>query len=280
MSYSYNNNWLTNSVTIPGGASVSSQSPSSGITVSLGNVLGAQGSGYSGGMGLSFNDDIISLSSNVKKYEVFETSQDLLALSVCWARHRKTRNEPGPQPTITKLLDSELFRLVTGDDIDNANTIRDYYSKKIMVWKLKSIILTNYRQDLNSFIHSDGKTFKENIIPLVYRLPEFYDYDVEFEKMSMEYNKEIKRQSSHVTERHRLTFVKSLPVNTKRLKKIEYWFSDINNNLIQMNIESNNPLNSLLEKIVTTGSIDVAGRYSIQNRDGNEFLRVDKYQFV
>ena len=225
-----------------------------------------------GSFEFQFNDD-------VKKYEVYEISQDLLTLSVCWSRLRNIREKINPL-TITKLLDSELFRLVTEDDIVRANVIRDYYSKKIMVWKLKNIKLTQFREDMNTFIHSNGKTFKENMMPLVYRLPEFYEYDIEFEKMSFEYNKEVKRQESiHVIERKHLTFIKSLSVNTKRLKKIEYWFSDNHNNLVQMNIETSNPLHSLLEKVIT-GNIELVGRYVIRNRDGNEFLKVEKYKFV
>jgi hypothetical protein len=150
-----------------------------------------------------------------------------------------------------------------------------------MVWKLKNITLTSFREDLNTFVHSDGKTFKENMMPLAYRLPEFYEYDVEFEKMSFEYNKEIKRLGSpNVSERKHLTYIKSLSVNTKRLKKIEYWFSDSHNNLVQMNIETHNPLNTLLEKVITTGSIEVSGKYGTRIRDGNEFLKVEKYKFV
>lgn len=247
-------------------------------TISLANITGAQVSGYSG----TLNFDEFSIRSDVKKYEVYEISVDLLALSVCWSRYRKTRHSSEPQPTITKLLDSELFRLVTDEDVEQANTIRDYYSKKIMLWKLKNINLTSYRTDLNTFIHSDGKTFKETMIPLVYRLPEFYDYDVEFEKMSFEYNKEVKSQSvvNYPAVTKHLTYIKSLSVNTRRLKKIEYWFSDSHNNLVQVNIDTHNPLSSLLDKVITKGSIDLEGRYATRNRDGNEFLRVEKYKFV
>jgi hypothetical protein len=217
---------------------------------------------------------------NVKKYEVYEISQDLLALSVCWARLRTSKVENQPFISITKLLDSDLFRLVTEDDIVQANVIRDYYSKKIMVWRLKNIKLTQFREDMNTFIHSDGKTFKENMMPLAYRLPEFYEYDIEFEKMSFEYNKEVKRQESiHVIEKKHLTFIKSLSVNTKRLKKIEYWFSDNHNNLVQLNVETSNPLHSLLEKVIT-GGIELVGRYGTRNRDGYEFLKVEKYKFI
>jgi len=248
-----------------GGFSIAAASQNTISLTSLDTTLGS--------FEFEFNND-------VKKYEVYEISQDLLALSVCWSRLRNSREENQPFVTITKLLDGELFKLVTEDDIVRANVIRDYYSKKIMVWKLKNIKLTQFREDMNTFIHSNGKTFKENMMPLVYRLPEFYEYDIEFEKMSFEYNKEVKRQESiHVIERKHLTFIKSLSVNTKRLKKIEYWFSDNHNNLVQMNIDTANPLHSLLEKVIT-GNIELVGRYVIRNRDGYEFLKVEKYKFI
>jgi hypothetical protein len=249
-------------------------------TISISGSGGIMGSGYNaqtislGNLEFEFND-------NVKKYEVYEISQDLLALSVCWSRYRKGRDEYKPHPTITKLLDSDLFRLVSEDDIAQANVIRDYYSKKIMVWKLKNINLTPFRQDLNTFIHSDGKTFKESMLPLAYRLPEFYEYDVEFEKMSFEYNKEVKRINDlHVVTVKQLKFIKQLSVNNRRAKRKEYWFSDSSNNLVTFSIEPHNPLISLLDKTLNDTELTIAGNYRKSLRDGNEYLRVDKFKFV
>jgi len=250
-------------------------------SITLGGGGGAIGSGYSaqainlGSLEFDFND-------NVKKYEVYEISQDLLALSVCWARYRKARNELGTYPTITKLLDSELFRLVSDDDIAQANTIRDYYSKKIVVLKLKNVGFTSFREDLNTFIHGDGKMFKENMLPLAYRLPEFYEYDVEFEKMSFDYNKEVKRiDDPHVVTVKQLKFVKKLSVNTRHNKRKEYWFSDTYNNLVNVNIETSNPLLSLLDMVVDKSDIKIKGNYRKCSRDGFEYLKVDrKMSFV
>jgi hypothetical protein len=244
-------------------------------TISIGAV-GAGSTGYSastinlGNYEFNFNDD-------VQKYEVYEISKDLLALSVCWSRYRKSRETPGPQPTITKLLDSELFRLVTEDDIAQANVIRDYYSKKIMVLKLKNVGFSSFREDLNIFVHSDGKTFKESMLPLAYRLPEFYEYDVEFEKMSFEYNKEVKRNDDpHVVTVKQLKFIKKLSVNNKRNKHQEYWFSDNYNNLVNMNIENSNPLLSLLDMTVDKNDIRVKSGFRKSSRDGLEYLKVDR----
>lgn len=267
----YTNNWIAGT----GGSGLNLQAASQN-TISLSSLNSASGS-----IDFDWNHLTNGLNSNVKKYEVYEISQDLLALSVCWSRYRKVRNEPGIHPTITKLLDSELFRLVTDDDIAHANTIRDYYSKKIMVWKLKNINLTHYREDLNTFIHSNGKTFKEAMLPLAYRLPEFYEYDVEFEKMSFDYNKEVKRQESQfVTDCKQLKFVTQLSVNTRRAKRKEYWFSDSANNLVTFSIEPSNPLISMLDMTLKNNDVTIAGRYKKTMRDDNEYLRIEKFNFV
>ena len=272
----YTNNWQIGAA----GAVGSSNGYGAMPTISIG-ALGTGSTGYSaqgvnlGNFEFQFNDD-------VQKYEVYEISKDLLALSVCWARYRKSRDISGPQPTITKLLDSELFRLVTEDDIAHANIIRDYYSKKIMVLKLKNVGFTAFREDLNTFIHNDGKMFKENMLPLAYRLPEFYKYDVEFEKMSFEYNKEVKRNDDpHVVTVKQLKFIKKLSVNNKRNKHQEYWFSDIYNNLVNINIENSNPLLSLLDMIVDKNDIKIQGNFRKCSRDGSEFLKVtNKFSFI
>jgi hypothetical protein len=245
-------------------------------------TLGAVGSSGYSGQSINLGDIEYAFNDNVQKYEVYEISQDLLALSVCWARYRKTRHDSGPQPTITKLLDGELFKLVTEEDITQANVIRDYYSKKIMVLKLKNEGFTSFRQDLNTFIHSEGKTFKESMLPLAYRLPEFYEYDVEFEKMAFEYNREVKRNDDpHVVTVKQLKFVKKLSVNTKRQKRKEYWFGDRHNNLVLLSLESSNPLLSLMDMTVDKNEITIKGTIRKSKRDGLEYLKVDnKFTFV
>ena len=271
MSGNYTNNWQ---IAGSGGSGISLQAASQN-TISIGSLTS--------GIGVDFEwNTLAGLNSNVKKYEVYETSQDLLALSVCWSRYRKVKDEHNLRPVITRLLDSELFRLVSEDDITQANAIRDYYSKKIMVWKLKNIKLTQFREDMNTFIHSDGKTFKENMMPLAYRLPEFYEYDIEFEKMSFEYNKEVKRQDTMLqSDKKKLKFVKQLVVNKKHFKCKEYWFTDNYNNLVSLNFETNNPLLSLFDITVNNTDITIIGTYRKKTRDGSEYLKVDnKFSFV
>lgn len=264
MSGTYTNNWHIGAAGAVPGLQAASQ-----------NTISLSGLTSTSGIDFEWNTSSEGLNSNVKKYEVYEISKDLLALSVCWYRYRKEKDQAYNvlSPTITKLLDSELFRLTTQEDIEQANIIRDYYSKKIMVWKLKNINLSSFRQDLNSFIHSNGQTFKESMLPLAYRLPEFYEYDVEFEKMAFEHNKEIKSYDPYaINETRQLKFVKKLTVNKKHSKAKEYWFTDTHNNLVNLKLDSSNPLLGLLDNVVTKGNMIINTKYKKNYRDGNEYL--------
>ena len=270
----YTNNWQIGAASAIAGSAMNLQAASQN-TISISSLNSASGVDFDW-------NTLAGLNSNVKKYEVYEISQDLLALSICWSRYRKVKDEHNLRPVITRLLDSELFRLVSEDDITQANAIRDYYSKKIMVWKLKNIKLTPFREDMNTFIHSDGKTFKENMMPLAYRLPEFYEYDIEFEKMSFEYNKEVKRQDTMLQpDKKKLKFVKQLVVNKKHFKCKEYWLSDTHNNLVTFSIETSNPLISLLDMTINDTSVTIDGTYRKKSKDGSEFLKIDnRFKFV
>ncbi len=75
----------------------------------------------------------ITRSDYVKRYEVIETSEDVLALSVAWKRLRDTKDKSSHHIGITSLLDDNLFRRVEEPDRVRANEIRDYFSKKIML---------------------------------------------------------------------------------------------------------------------------------------------------
>jgi hypothetical protein len=120
------------------------------------------------------------------------------------------------------------------------------------------------------------------MIPLAYRLPEFYEYDVEFEKMAFDYNKEVKFYDPYaVNETRQLKFVKKLTVNKKHSKSKEYWFTDTHNNLVNLSLESSNPLLSLMDMTVDKNDITIIGAIRKSKRDGLEYLKVDnKFAFV
>ncbi len=213
----------------------------------------------------------------MKKYEVLEIDEDLLALSTTWKRLRQEHSNGGAYTPVSTLLDKELFNYVTNSDRDKANQIRDYYSKKIMMWKLKDTKLSKFREDMNSFIHTNGKMFKNDMIPLAYRLPEFYEYDIEFDILISEHNKIITDKSNKQTKS--LSLKKTFTVGKKYSKRKEYWFSDENNNLVTISLTHDNPLLSLLE-LQCKNTITLSGNYKIHYRDNNQYFVAEKYSFL
>lgn len=237
---------------------------SAGQSISLANI----NSPFSGLNHISINGDWDN--PNVKRYEVIETSKDLLSLSTAWYRIRMARTAENAGTIFPdKLLDKVLFDAVNGDDIQLADDIRDYYSKKIMVWKLKGTNMSRFREDMNTFIHSNGLTFREDIIPLVYRLPEFHAYDVEFDLMASEHVTKVEHTNNVLTKK--LNLVKTFNAGKKYNKRKEYWFADEKDQLVKMQFVADNPLLPLLD-IHSKNEITVKALYTKMHRDDTEYL--------
>jgi len=250
------------------------------------NITGAQGTTANPWQNLttasiSLNDLDWGNEPHVKKYQVLEIEEDLLALSCAWQRNRQSRidNPDSPYQHIDKLTDKNLFKLVKQIDYDKAALIRDYYSKKIMMWKLKEQKLTKFREDMNTFIHTDGKIFREDMQPLVYRLPEFYDYDIEFDVLTNTYNKKVGQESRNFKVTKKLNLVKTFTVGKKYSKRKEYWFADETNDLITLSIAYDNPLLSLLD-IYALNPVNMDANFVKKYRDNNEYLEANKFKFV
>lgn len=229
----------------------------------------------------SMNSMTISLDElhnpHIKKYQVMEIEEDLLALSATWYRLREATKQGHPHAGISKLTDMELFKRVSEEDMKLAASIRDYYSKKIMMWKLKGQTLTRFREDLNNFIHGDGKIFKEEMCPLVYRLPEFYMYDIEFDKLANEHNKIVKERGFGLQSKT-LNLQETFLVGKRHSKRKEYWFSDQNDNLVTLSLMHDNPLLSLLD-IASKSPLTITAKFNIRDRDNVQYMYCDKYTF-
>lgn len=253
---------------------------SSPITISNLNNLTA--TGFSAQSIASVNPLVFSYQdANTTRYEIIESKQDLLALSVAWSRQRKTANARQPTISVSHMLDDNLFSYVNQDDIDHANVIRDYYSKKFTILALKSIELSPFRKDLKDLVTTDGKKFKETLIPLAYRMPEFYEYDVEFEELLFENNRELKNyESGEIRQLNlNLKLEKTFTVNGKKSKRKEYWFTDTDKNLVTYFVEQSNPLKGLFEKYVAGGDISVSAICRKRERDGYEYIKIHSVDF-
>lgn len=215
----------------------------------------------------------------VKKYEVFEITEDLLLLSTVWQRLRQERDaKPQIMVMPTSITDRILFKNITSDDRYKTEQIRDYYHKKLMLWALNEIRLTSFRQDLKKFIQSDGKVFQENMKPLAYRLPEFYDYDLKFDELFLEHNTKVNQDRINIVTEKRLTLVETIMRKRKHMTVKEYWFTDDNDNLNLLVVNKDNPLLKLMDFYALT-PFKVNAVFSKKVRDNKEYCILDKYSF-
>ena len=232
--------------------------------------------------------NLFNSTDNVKKYEVFETTEDILALSVTWHRLRSLArghsinniNVIDPWDKPTKLTDEILFKQMTQEDRERANVIRDYYSKKIMMFTLRGQHLTKFRKDLSTFVHGDSQVVKEEMLPLVYRLPEFYDYDIELEEMFRDLNTTFQGSRIASAEILSLTPIKKFTVKRKSRKFVEYWLKDENNIAYKIEIDTSNELLHLWDHFFEKKSVTLDSISKFTERDGIGYNKLFKWSIA
>jgi hypothetical protein len=228
-------------------------------------------------------DSNSSTNGNVKKYEVFETSEDILALSVTWHRLRLPGNHIINTIRPTTLTDNILFTEINQEDRNRADIIRDYYSKKLMVMTLRGQRISKFRKDLNTFIHGDCKIVKEEMMPLIFRLPEFYDYDIQLQEMFSDLNKQFEDTEDQAYGaayggKKILKPMKKFVVKLRTNKFSEYWLKDDDNKAYKIEIPIENKLNHLWEHFFEQESIPLQGYFRYMERDGINYFHLKNWE--
>jgi hypothetical protein len=224
---------------------------------------------------LTFDDNHVA--QGIKKYEMYEVGEDALVLSTTWKRLRDEKRSG-----TSRLLDGTLFKEITSADRESAANIRDYYSKKIMMLKLKSNRpISKYREDLNAFIHGDGKTIRSDTIGLIYRLPDFYQFDKEIEDVFMTVNKKVEvnpRIASSAT----FTPLKRVERKTKSQNVVQYWMREqLTNNAAMICIPAKNPLEGVWNSIFNgTQNLSLNYTKSTQRLDEVEYMALSKWDLT
>jgi hypothetical protein len=267
----------TANVVIPGQGLSTASSPSISInghgqlsSIGLGNLT-------LGGNVSQHEMDSLFSHRHVKRYEVFESPEDLLVLSVVWHKMRKAGNQVIPRPM--NLTDNILFENIEPCDRERAKEIRDYYSKKFMVFTLKEQKLTAFRKDLNSFIHSDGLIFKETMMPLVYRLPEFYEYDIGFDDMVMMNDLDKQFQpTDNFSKTVKLNPLSKLIVKKRAGKFTEYWLKDDSKKMYKIEIPLDNKLAHLWEHFFEQTEVPIHGYYKYSRKDNIDYYHIKNWE--
>lgn len=262
-----------------------STSPWQGAGAQAGKSINLNSIGQIGGiqahtlqeLSVAFGSD--SIAPDVKRYEVFESPEDVLALSVAWKRLRDSGTY-----VASKVLDRVLFKELSEEDKAKAIEIRDYYSKKIVMWNLKEIRMSQYRQDLNTFVHDQkGKVVRENLLPVVATLPNFYEYDCEIDTIRNQVEINQKGKELALRGLHTLSPIKCVKYKTKRQNTNQYWFKDtVTDGAFMIPVDPKNPLGHIWKHIFeNTSTIKIDGtRIYKRTDDFHYFTLAENWELV
>lgn len=222
-----------------------------------------------------------------KMHKPIIAPDDILALSVS-CHNNRINNRTHGHTIIDFFKDGDGYLIpkikaqITEEDRIKARLIRDYYSKKIMMWKLLGKELSMFRKDLNTFIHSDNRKVNPEMVGMIYRLPEFYDYDIEFDKMAENAKHFISEKHNYIRdlETKKVKFLRKVKTVRKQLTpKMEYWFIDDNKHLIKVDIAPNNPLIQIWDQLVQT-PIELEGYFQLYSYDRRQYLHLNKFNIT
>jgi hypothetical protein len=203
--------------------------------------------------------------------------EDLLTLSVTHQRHRVDFPLSFFEDGIT---DPKLLSLITPDDRVRAEKIRDYFSKKIMMQVLRGQPVSPFRKALSGFIHSSGD-LDVTIIPLVFRLPEFYDYDMELDDIFTKFTEPPKSELNITPVTMELFPIKHLRRKTKSLGIDEYWLIDENGYGYNFSFPYTpvvNPLLHLWEREYNKPFMNISGYRVLRSLVDKHYFYLPKWQ--
>lgn len=216
------------------------------------------------------------------------THIDILTLSVCLYRlinsNKLKQKNPGVVEYPMSITDSRLCDFVTDLDYAQANKISEFYKKKFTWYAIKGVKLTQYRQDLLTFLNSEfknqdrsGYSYLPKFIGLAHNLPFMYEYDVKLEKISGGINRRLNGKS-RVYGSKKLKFAGTVVNKKRNYVTNEYWFTDEAEDLVMIPVHTDNPLLNLFEQIAKKNSINISGRFALRTKDDVEYLTPGKWQ--
>ena len=228
---------------------------------------------------ITINDIIRSTSYQdgkyVKTYSIIEATEDLLVLSVA---HKRLMSEKvsllAKSFSFKNILDSVVFENLTDNDREIADSVRKYYSQQIVMWALKGIKLTSFREDLKTYLNGENNKFVENTIPLITKLPYFYDYDIKLDEIKREFIMDSEGHNPSGKHSYILTPIKSLFRKTKKNKCIEYWLKDNYNRAYKIDIEHNNPLQHLWDKTFNSSKLEILSYAKLKRLDDLNYFHL------
>jgi len=189
------------------------------------------------------SDLMVDLSTTAENATII-SRYDILAISCC-----KIRVDKLPNALLYGLANSLYYSAkLEPCDIELSTAIRSYYGQKLIVSALLGEESTPFRQALATFLNSDGTETKEDMLGIVYKLPEFYEYDLATDAL-IAGAATLTEDTKPVNIEKTLHPVTRLVRRNKGTHKLDYWFKDESNQLCLLKVQGKNPLDSILKKM-------------------------------
>lgn len=230
-------------------------------------------------LGLLDFDDENNIDTDTRKPKNFTTKNDLLALSV----HLYRNNKENAGARFIEFEDADTGLQLSDDDISLANEVADHFGKQIMMTVLAERPLSRFQEAVNSFLNSNRRSFTGETKGLIYRLPEFYQYDTDLANIISEHYSSF----DHVLVDRQLGTdmtlkpIKSLRKNLKSTDAIHYWFIEVDNNTpVMLQLRYDNPIRHIWDHMFATKpAIDISGRFhGVRHPSGLQYATSQKWK--
>ena len=173
---------------------------------------------------------------------------------------------------------------VTDEDREMANLITVHFDKQFMMTLLDERPLSKFQEALNKFLFSDRRSYTDETKGMIYRLPEFYEYDNDLANIVKENYSDFRKNiaDKFLGNEMELKPIRSLNKNLRSGNKKQYWFKEVDNNTpVMLQFKSDNSLLYLWDHMFNTRESIVIGEAKLIGRkhpSGLQYASSEKWQ--
>lgn len=225
--------------------------------------------------------DFINAKNQYGDIKRIRSDGDILARSHAWYRLRQDGNGGGHINTLTSNVLTVNLKF---EDYAAANKIRDYYSKKLVLWQLKGKTLSPFRKCLADFLTTDVSEYQNEYSGIIFRLPEFYYYDtiLDTHKEETFVNTPKPSENPHAYESKKLKPVVKLTRKSRSNDSMVFWYEvEGTGCAAKIHIDIKNPLLKLWENLFDSNQVvTIFGHYFINHTGNFDHYSVEKWRIL
>ena len=176
-----------------------------------------------------------------------------------------------------ELRTASTLEISNNDILNAAADIRKYYRNKLVMLTLKGKKISKFRQDLYELVETDNILYlREDFIPMLVKLPDFYEEDKMFDRFAKEYDTSDKtyHRVSGVDKKISLVPVEKHRRKTTKGDATNYYFTDHKKRLYKLELNPNNPCMHLFDREFNRDKLDLkcnVGGMKIRGTEMNMF---------